>query len=147
MPFLSVGQSINSTDVSGKSNIYNDALVQYVEHLDKNGVKYDTLYLSNQPKEITDSLVTRAGNTFIKLVNENQGELNVILNEQQAVIYHYLFPLSFHDGQFYVPILPLRANKKLGEVQLLNSGGGRAVYSYDQQKKQFKFIKYESRGI
>ncbi|WP_299708238.1 hypothetical protein [uncultured Pontibacter sp.] len=147
IPFLAVGQGITSTEVSGQSSIYNDALIQYIKHLDKNAVKFDTLYLSNQPEVLTDSLMAKVGNTFIKIVNENEGELNEILNRKEGIIYHYLFPLSFHNGQFYVSILPLGAKKEKGEIRLLNSGGGRAAYSFDQKKKQFKFIKYESWGI
>ncbi|ARS35675.1 hypothetical protein [Pontibacter actiniarum] len=147
MPIAVLGQSINSTEAYGLNNIYYDALSQYLKDLDKSGIKYDTLYLSNQPEVVTDSLMTIIGNTFIKIVNENEGELSVILKDKDGIIYHYLFPLNFQNGQFYVPILPLRAKKEKGEIRLLNSGGGRAVYSFDQKEKQFKFIKYESWGI
>ncbi|OKL40425.1 hypothetical protein [Pontibacter flavimaris] len=147
IPFLTVGQSINSTEVKGQSNIYNNALIQYVKHLEKSTVKCDTLYLSNQPEVVTDSLMTKVGNTVIKIVKESEGELSEILNRNDGIIYHYLFPLKFHNGQFDVSILPLGAKKEKGEIRLINSGGGRAIYSFDQQKKQFKFIKYESWGI
>ena len=147
IPFLTMGQSITSTEVKGQSNIYNNALIQYIKHLEKSTVKYDTLYLSNQPEVVTYSLMTKVGNTVIKVVKESEGELSEILDRKEGIIYHYLFPLRFHNGQFDVSILPLGAKKEKGEIRLINSGGGRAVYSFDQEKKQFKFIKYENRGI
>jgi hypothetical protein len=146
VPTIAFSQNINSTESSGSSNIYNDAILRYINFIGKeNKETYDTLYISKERSIIEDSLMTSIGSTYIRTIDSL--ELNTILISGKTIFLHFLSPLSFQNGTFSIGIVPLGAKRVREENMLVNSGSYKVSYLYDPKTKQFKFKKVDFYGF
>jgi hypothetical protein len=145
VPFLSFGQKLNSTELGGQSNLYNDAIKRYLVYQSKtNQLKLDTLTIEAQGP-ITDSLLAIIDKTRINVVNWE--EIHSLLNKESSLILYKLFPLSFDKGRFFISIVPYSTITESNGVKLGYSGGCRIFYSFGSQAKQFKFVKVDCHGL
>lgn len=146
MPLIALGQSINSTEVSGQRNIYNDAMKHYVGYFNKaSNTNQDTLYVHIDHTPISDSLISNVGNTRMKVIAGE--EMDKILRSSSAIQVLFISPLRFEEGKFHVSIMPFSARRVNNENRLLSSGAFKAYYSFDSDKKLFKFHSKEWIGI
>ena len=129
VPFLSFGQKLNSTELRGQSNLYNDAIKRYLIYQSKtNQLKLDTLTIEQQ-SPVTDSLLTNIDKTRIDVVNWD--EIRSLLNKESSLILYKLFPLSFDNGRFFISLVPYSTISESDGVKLGYSGGCRIIYDFD----------------
>ncbi len=146
IPLLSLGQSINSTEVSGQRNIYNDAVRRYVEYLSKeSNTNQDTLYVHSDQTPITDSLISNVRNTRLRVISGE--EMNEILRSSREIQVLFISPLRFEEGKFHVSIMPFSAKRVNDENRLQTYGALKAFYSFNSDKKLFKFLNEKWIGI
>src|SRR5262252_3398763 len=99
LPIIMFGQ-VTSTKQGGKTNIYNDAIEQYLSRLNNvDRIKVDTLFVEGN-EVITDSLLKVINGIQVKPLNWS--EINGKLDQQSSMILYKLFPLQFDKGQFSV---------------------------------------------
>lgn len=142
VPTLTSGQKVKTTELSGPTNIYNDALKRYLilTSLNKKPI-YDTLFIQ-QDDIITDSLMTTINGSRVIVVDSSI--LQEKLRQDGAFMLHKLFPLSFDKSVFYISLVPFSVTEKNGEVCLTNTGTFKIEYLFDSRIKAFRFSKGES---
>ncbi|TKK64109.1 hypothetical protein FC093_23265 [Ilyomonas limi] len=145
LPTVTFGQTINTTDKSGRRNIYNDAISRYITLVSKSDKSiFDTLLLFKDDL-LTDSLQTTIQKTRIMLLDST--DISNRLERDDSFIGHRIFPLSFDNGQFYINIVPFRVHKDKNGIALGNTGTCVVSYHYDTNKKSFRFYRSACNGF
>lgn len=139
---LTSAQNVKTTESSGPSNIYNDALKRFLilTSLNKNPI-YDSLFIQ-QDNIITDSLMTSINGC--KLIVVDSSFLQEKLRQDSAFMLLKLFPLSFDKSVFYVSLIPFKVTETNGEAYLTNTGTFKVEYLFDSRIKAFRFRKGKS---
>lgn len=143
-PIISFGQIINSTERKSMSNIYNDAIKQYLINLVGNRkTTKDTLYVM-ETETYKDSILSNIYNTPVKIIDVEQME-GILANRDFTL--HKFSSVNYQNRVFAVTVIPFSTRKIDNEVTLGNSGGCEMRYTFDDKAKQFRFIKTKCWGL
>ena len=140
-----VGQKVNTTNHSGKRNIYNDAIKQYILHGTKKDKSTNDTVLILKDDLVTDSLLSKIQGSVIILLDST--EIAKRLKFDSSFIALQLFPLQFDKGKFYISIVPFGVYQENFKIIMANGGTCVASYIYISDKKEFKFERYSCFGI
>lgn len=145
IPSFSFGQNLTSTETSGGSNIYNDAIRRYIAYSTKGGKPmYDTLFFQHD-SIITDSILSFKHKSI--KVSLQLDDIKKKLETETDFILHRLYPLQVDNGKFAVGIVPFIVRKEADELIFSNPGSYRAEYLYNSIKKRFEFRKHSFQGF
>lgn len=145
--FLCRGSFAQSTSLSfqcNQSNIYFQAIDQYLQYMEKEEKKADTLFLESNDK-ITDSLLSEC--RYTKLVKLNNDQLKERLNNGKSINLYRIMPLESRDGKIAVRLVPFGCgfNKAKRKYELLNGGNYVLLFQFDGEQLIFRTL--EGHGI
>jgi hypothetical protein len=142
--FSSFSQTANTTERKNESNIYYQALKQYLISETTANIIHDSLYIEDDFK-ITDSLLSKSGNTqLVRLTFENVQQL---LKTRDALTLYRIFPLQYEKDYFIVSFVPFRVTKDPSKDNYNYSNGGGCDAIFKFQNKKFIFLKVKCYGI
>lgn len=141
---VSFAQRTDNTLQHNASNVYFQAIDQYLQFIEKEDKKTDTLFLTSGA-DVTDSILSECRHT--KLVKLDSKRLKNLLRKRASINLYRIQPLQVKDGKFAVVLIPFgcefdKASKKF---EFLNGGKYIAVFTFDGL--QYKFEKLEEHGI
>ncbi len=140
----SFAQKADNAFPRNESNVYFQAIDQYLHFIEKDDKKTDTLFLQSGDK-ITDSILSNCRHTrLVKLDNE---QLKNLLRERESLNLYRIMPLQSKDGKFSVALVPFGCgfNKSRKKYEFSNGGKYIAVFKFDGE--QFVFQQFERHGI
>ena len=141
-PNIFFGQIVNSTEKSGASNIYNDAIKRYLNYNTQCGnVMYDTLFFWDDILLSDSILLTKQKVPLVSLPLE---EIHKKLTSETNFILHRLYPIQVKNGVFTVGLVPFIVHKAGDELTFSNPGSFIIDYTYDNGRKQFKYLRQRS---
>ncbi|MCC6835527.1 MAG: hypothetical protein IT213_11095 [Cytophagales bacterium] len=129
------GQIATNTKSANSSNVYFQAIVNYVESSFKDEnkkviVEKNYLFTDSLPKVIKSIQIEYLdGYEINKRLNKKNDELVVVR----------IVPLSFANGEFFINIIPFRVIKEKNNLRYLNSGGSKLVFTYNCETNSFTF--------
>ena len=136
---LALGQELTTTELRGKQNIYNDAISRYLISTSVKSMPiFDTLFIQ-QDDVITDSLMTLTNNCNFLILDG--AELSGRIRNTGSFMLHRIFPLSFHEGIFFINIVPFRVTLQKEVINLAYGGTYRVEYRFNDKVKEFIFKK------
>jgi hypothetical protein len=141
----SYGQTANNTSRKNESNIYYQALTQYLNYSKKTGSIYDTIYIEDDFKISSDSLLFESGKT--KLIRLTFANVQQLLKTKDALTLYRIFPLEYENGKFSVSFIPFRVTKDLDKDNYNYSNGGGCQVFFKFKDNSFVFVKVDCRGI
>ncbi|HWK04694.1 MAG TPA: hypothetical protein VNS58_13735 [Puia sp.] len=140
----SFAQKADSTFLCNESNVYFQAIDQYLHFIEKDDKRTDTLFLQSGDK-ITDSILSKCRHT--KLVKLDNKQLKNLLRERESLNLYRIMPLQAKNGKFSVALVPFGCgfNKTKKKYEFFNGGKYIAVFKFDGE--QFVFQQFEEHGI
>jgi hypothetical protein len=142
---LANAQTAN-TNLKNDKNIYYRALLEYVNYLHNNHEDTpDTIFVADDHKLNTDSILTQVGKT--KLVNLNKDQLIQIFKYKEAITLYSILPLRVNNGVFSVSFVPFGVTYKRSKKHLFYSNGGGYEIDFEYIDNDFKFLKVVSHGL
>ena len=137
-------QSASPSFQCNQSNIYFQAIDQYLQFMEKEEKKADTLFLESNEK-ITDSLLSEC--RYTKLIKLNNDQLKDRLKKGKSLNLYRIMPLEAKDGSFAVKLIPFGCgfNKTKRKYELLNGGNYVLLFQFDGE--QLVFRNMEGHGI
>ena len=141
----SYGQTANNTTRKNASNIYYQALTQYLTYSKKTGIIYDTIYIEDDFKISSDSLLFEIGKT--KIIRLTFANVQQLMKTRDGLILYRIFPLEYEKGVFSVSFIPFRVTKDLDKDNYNYSNGGGCKVFFKFKDNSFVFIKVDCRGI
>ena len=131
------GQELTTTEFKSRQNMYYDAVGQYLVLTSKNTKPiFDTLFIQ-QDNVITDSLIGVSHHSQLLIVDS--AELSSRLRQAGSFVLYRMMPLSFHEGVFFINIVPFVVTQQNDEIQLSYTGTYRLEYYYNSKRKAFVF--------
>lgn len=127
-----------------ESNIYFQAIDQYLHRMEKEEKKTDTLFLESN-NTITDSILSECRHT--KLVKLSSTQLKDRLKKGRSVNLYRILPLEIRDGKLAVTVIPFGCgfNKAKRKYEWLNGGNFVVLFQFDGE--QIVFRDMEQHGI
>lgn len=139
------GQISDNTYKKDKSNVYNQSFIRYLKYLKDENINIpDTIYIEDDYK-LTDSLLTRIGNTIFHVIK--QSELEKLVNKWKSITLYRLFPLEYKNHEFYVSFVPFGVTNNLDQEGLFYSNSGSIWVIFDFYNGGFKFKRIDNYGI
>ena len=127
-----------------ESNVYFQAIDQYLHFIEKEDKKTDTLFLQSGDK-ITDSILSKCRHT--RLVKLNNEQLKNLLRERESLNLYRIMPLQRKDGKFSVALVPFGCGFNKTKKKYEFSNGGKYIAVFKLDGGQFVFQQFEGHGI
>jgi hypothetical protein len=138
-------QTADNTKRLNETNIYYQALTQYLRYVKTNESRsIDTIYIEDEYR-LTDSLLLQSGPTkFIKLKYE---DIPAFLKTNRSLTLYRLFPLKYENGEFSVSFNPylVSYDRKKKVTNYAYSSTYKVTFKFLNDK--FVFQKVEGFGI
>ena len=142
IPLVSSAQQINSTESKNSSNIYNDAIRQYL--LFNKSKSSDSIFIQ-KIENFDKKILPKINGTIVQLLDESGIEAR--LKRIESFTLHRFFSLKFENGLFNVSVIPFHLTKSSDGISFGNGGGCEIFYSFDNITKRFIFKNVKCLGI